>query len=160
MEISYASPADIPAIAELEALSFPAAEAADEDRIRGRATAYPTCFWLLKDGDRLVSFVNGPMVDAADLTDEMYGDPNMHKPDGRWQMIFSVVTHPDLRRQGLASRVLRAACADAKARGCLGVVLTCKPEKLHFYGSLGFRDEGVSESEHGGALWHQMRLTF
>lgn len=45
-------------------------------------------------------------------------------------------------------------------RGCAGPVLTCKEHLLHFYGKVGFVDEGISGSTHGGAVWHKMRLTF
>ena len=39
-----------------------------------------------------------------------------------------------------------------------GVVLTCKENMIPFYEQFGFVDEGVSESEHGGVVWHQMRI--
>ena len=40
-----------------------------------------------------------------------------------------------------------------------GLVLTCKEHMIGFYAALGFADEGISGSAHGGAVWHQMRLT-
>lgn len=39
-------------------------------------------------------------------------------------------------------------------------MLTCKEHLLHYYAKLGFVNEGVSGSVHGGAVWYQMRLTF
>ena len=106
------------------------------------------------------AFVNGLVTDQPDLTDAMYDDPHLHTPEGRWQMIFSVVTAPAHRREGCASRVLRQVCADAKAAGRRGVVLTCKERLIGFYARFGFVDEGVSASTHGDVVWHQMRLTF
>ena len=50
--------------------------------------------------------------------------------------------------------------ADAKAQGRKGCVLTCKDKLLHYYGKLGFVNEGVSQSTHGGVVWYEMRLTF
>ncbi|WP_444268881.1 GNAT family N-acetyltransferase, partial [Faecalibacterium sp.] len=85
---------------------------------------------------------------------------HLHTPEGSWQMIFSVVTAPAHRREGCASRVLRQVCADAKAAGRRGVVLTCKERLIGFYARFGFVDEGVSASTHGDVVWHQMRLTF
>ena len=41
-----------------------------------------------------------------------------------------------------------------------GLVLTCKPALVRYYACFGFADEGMSLSTHGGAAWHQMRLTF
>jgi hypothetical protein len=39
-------------------------------------------------------------------------------------------------------------------------VLTCKDQYLPFYLKFGYKDEGISASEHGGVVWHEMRLTF
>ncbi len=47
-----------------------------------------------------------------------------------------------------------------EAQGRKGLVLTCKEALIHYYAKFGFLDEGVSSSQHGGAVWHQMRLTF
>ncbi len=44
--------------------------------------------------------------------------------------------------------------------GRKGLVLTCKDHLVHYYAKFGFENEGVSESEHGGVRWNQMRLKF
>ena len=160
LTIRTATAADLDAIASLEAACFPAAEAADRDSIRERLAAYPDCFWLLEDGDTLAAMVNGMAVDLPDLTDEMYENASMHRENGRWQMIFGVDTAPAYRKKGCAARLLERAIADSRARGCAGLVLTCKEHLLHYYAKFGFVSEGVSASEHGGAVWYQMRLTF
>ena len=41
-----------------------------------------------------------------------------------------------------------------------GIVLTCKESLLSFYKKLGFVDEGLSDSDHGGVSWNQVRLKF
>ena len=48
----------------------------------------------------------------------------------------------------------------AEQEGRKGLVLTCKDKLVGFYERFGFVSEGVSSSEHGGAVWYQMRLTF
>ena len=160
MEIRLATMADLAAVTALEAVCFPPAEAAKEDSFRARLAAYPDHFWLLEDDGRLVSFVNGLVTDEADLTDEMYDDASYHNEKGAWQMIFGVVTHPDYQHQGCAERLLRYVVEQARAQGRKGLVLTCKEHLLHFYGKVGFVDEGISDSTHGGVVWYQMRLTF
>jgi predicted GNAT family N-acyltransferase len=68
---------------------------------------------------------------------------------------------PAYRRYGYAGKLIERAIADARAQGRKGLVLTCKDKLVHYYGKFGFEDEGISEkSVHGGAVWHQMRLTF
>lgn len=159
MEIRCATLADLDALAGAEALCFPPAEAAGLDSLRGRLLAYPGHFWLLWAGERLVSYVNGPVTEQPDLADWMYHDPSVHQENGAWQMIFGVGTIPQFQGRGCAGQVLRRVIADAAAQGRRGLVLTCKPQLIGYYASFGFADEGPSPSQHGGALWHQMRLT-
>lgn len=156
--IRKATMADLDAVAALEELCFPAAEAATKESFQSRLAVYPGHFWLLEQDGALVSFVNGMVTNEPDLRDEMYENAALHDPDGRWQMIFGVNTHPDHRRRGHGERVLRRVIADAEAEGREGLVLTCKDGLVHYYARLGFRDEGVSVSAHGGVVWHQMRL--
>ena len=139
----------------------------DEDRSSAYSSVYGRLLvdravtdGLLEEDGGVKAFVNGLVTDQPDLTDAMYDDPHLYTPEGSWQMIFSVVTAPAHRHEGCASRVLRQVCADAKAAGRKGVVLTCKERLIGFYAQFGFVDEGVSVSTHGDVVWHQMRLTF
>ncbi|MBW3087702.1 GNAT family N-acetyltransferase [Bifidobacterium sp. 82T24] len=172
--IRHATLDDLDAIAAVESACFPPAEAASREDFRRRLEAYPNHFWLMVDnendsaadgadnhgGGTLISFVNGMTTDERDLADVMYADAAMHDEHGRWQMVFGVNTMPEYRRHGYASAVLRRVIDDAREQGRAGVVLTCKTEKIAFYARLGFVDEGVSDSTHGGVVWHQMRVTF
>ena len=160
MEIRHATAADLEALAEVEAECFPKAEAATAEELAGRVKYYGNHFWLMFDGDRLVSFVDGFVTDAADLTDEMYAKAELHQEDGAWQMIFGVNTLPAYRKHGYAGELLKAAIADAREQGRKGLVLTCKDRLLHYYAKFGFKNEVVSGSTHGGVTWYQMRLTF
>lgn len=160
MEIRKATVADLDAVTALEAACFPPAEAASKESFCTRLNAFGDHFWLLFDGETLVSMVNGMVTDASDLADKMYHDAALHDPNGRWQMIFGVDTLPEYRRKGCAGLLLKRAIADAREQGRAGVVLTCKDALVHYYAKFGFEDEGVSDSTHGGVVWHQMRLTF
>ncbi len=160
MEIRSAAVGDLDALAALEAACFPAAEAASRESFRARLEVFPDHFWLLWEGEELAAAVNGMATDLPDLTDEMYHDAALHDPGGKWQMIFGVSTLPAYRRRGCAALLLRRAAADAREQGRAGLVLTCKEELLAYYARFCFRDEGVSGSTHGGAVWHQMRLVF
>ncbi len=160
MEIRNAALKDLPAIAAVEAECFPAAEAATAEEFAGRLAHYANHFWLLFEDGELAAFVDGFCTDTPDLTDEMYADAALHDEAGAWQMIFGVNTLPRCRRRGYAEMLLRQAIADARAQGRKGLVLTCKDRLVHYYAKLGFVNEGVSGSTHGGVVWYQMRLTF
>lgn len=160
MKIRTATIEDLAAIAKVEWICFPEGEAAKEDAFKDRLIFYPNHFWLLEDGSILVGFVNGMVTDKPNLSDEMYKNADLHKEDGAWQMIFGVNTIPEYRNQGCAARILNHVIAEAKIQKRLGLVLTCKDKLLSYYEKFGFKNEGVSDSDHGGAKWYQMRLTF
>lgn len=161
MIIRTAKMEDLDAVASVEAQCFPPAEAATKEAFAQRLQYYADHFWLMFDGDRLVSFVDGFVTDQEDLEDEMYEKASMHNENGAWQMIFGVNTIPACRKKGYAGLLIQRAIDDARKQGRTGLVLTCKPKLVSYYGKFGFADEGVSEkSVHGNAIWHQMRLTF
>ena len=159
MEIRTATAADLAQIAQIEAVCFPAAEAATPESFARRLQSYSNHFWLLLDGAVTVGFVNGMVTDEPDLRDEMYEDAGMHTESGAWQMIFGVDIIPDYRCQGCAGKLLSHVIREARIQGRKGLVLTCKEPLLHYYGKFGFVNEGISQSTHGDVRWYQMRLT-
>lgn len=160
MNVRYATKEDIPAIAAVEAECFPAAEAATEKDFIDRVEHYGNHFWLMFDEGKLIAFLDGFVTDEADLTDEMYEKAAMHNENGAWQMIFGVNTIPSCRRHGYAGELIEYAIEDAKKQRRKGLVLTCKDKLISYYAKFGFKNEGMSESVHGNAVWYQMRLTF
>ena len=161
MNIRNGRISDVDELTAIEAECFPAAEAAERKSFEDRLKHYADHFWILEDDNgKIISFVNGMVTDEEHLTDKMYENASMHNENGAWQMIFGVNTLPKYRKNGYAEAVLRNVISDAKEQSRKGLVLTCKEKLIHFYGKLGFVDEGVSDSEHGGVMWHEMRLTF
>lgn len=161
MEITTAAMADLDALAAIEAACFPAAEAATREELAARLFTYGNHFFIARAEDgTAIGFIDGMVTDEKDLLDELYTDASRHDENGAWQMIFGLNTLPTYRRRGVAARLIEAMCAAARAQGRRGVVLTCKERLLPYYAKFGFVDEGVSDSTHGGVVWHQMRLTF
>lgn len=149
---------DLEAIAEVERICFPAAEAASKESFAERLKYYPEHFWLLEEDGKLISFINGFVTDEITIRDEMFADASMHNADGDYQAIFGVNTLPEYRRQGYAARVMNHVIEEAKVQGRKGLILTCKEEKIHYYAKFGYELLGVSESVHGGAVWYDMIL--
>ena len=160
MEITTATLADLDALAAIEAACFPAAEAAAREEIEERLRVYAAHFYIAREKGAAIGFIDGMVTDEKDLLDELYADAARHDEKGAWQMIFGLNTLPAYRRRGVAAALIEAMCAAARAQGRRGVVLTCKEHLLPYYAKFGFVDEGLSASTHGGAGWHQMRLTF
>ena len=160
MLIRTASIDDLDAVTAVEAECFPPAEAATREEFAERLKVYADHFWLMFDGEKLISFVDGFCTDEPDLTDEMFAKAEMHNENGAWQMIFGVNTIPAERKKGYAGALIRQAITDAREQGRKGLVLTCKEEKIAWYAKFGFVNEGLSVSVHGGVPWYQMRLKF
>ena len=161
MKIRTATIGDLDAVTAVEAECFPEAEAATKEEFAERIKYYGDHFWLMFEGDKLITFLNGFVTDEPDLTDEMYEKASLHNENGAWQMIFGVNTLPEYRKNGYAGELIRRTIQDARKQGRRGLVLTCKQRLVHYYAKFGFADEGVTDkSVHGGVVWHQMRLTF
>ncbi|MDD4297169.1 MAG: GNAT family N-acetyltransferase, partial [Ruminiclostridium sp.] len=41
-----------------------------------------------------------------------------------------------------------------------GLILTCKEHMIDYYSKFGFKNKGISNSQHGGAVWYDMILEF
>lgn len=149
---------DLDEIANLEILCFPEKEAASKAAFFERLSVYSNHFWLLEKDGHIISMVNGMVTDDNDLHDEMYHNAELHNEQGKWQMIFGVETHPKYQHKGYAAILLNKMIEDAKLHSRSGVVLTCKEHLIHYYEKFGFENEGISGSEHGAVVWHQMRL--
>ena len=160
MKIRYGRMEDLTELAQIERACFPAAEAATEAELAARLRVYPDHFWVMEEGDRIVSFVNGMVTSEPTIRDELFANAALHDPNGAWQAIFGVNTLPEYRRRGFAGELLRAAERDARTAGRRGCILTCKDRLIHYYEALGYRPLGVSASVHGGAVWYDMRLEF
>ena len=157
MTIRTAAMDDLEAITAVEAECFPAAEAATGEEFAERIQYYGNHFWLMFEGKKLISFVDGFVTDEPDLTDEMYEKACLHNENGSWQMIFGVNTLPAYRNQGYAGQLIQCAIDNAKAQGRKGLVLTCKDRLAPYYAKFGFKNEGVSDkSTHGNVSWNQI----
>lgn len=160
MHIRHANANDLDQIAKIEALSYPFAEGASKESIQNRISVFPECFWILEDKDQILAFINGMLTNERNLSDAMYDHAEKHDPNGKWLMIFSVVTDPAYRNKGYASQIMTQLIQDSRQRQLTGIVLTCKEKLLPFYSRFGFMNEGISNSTHGNAVWYQMRLEF
>lgn len=160
MTIRHARPADHSAVSALEALCFPAPEAASPAALEWRIAIFPDSFYIAEEEGRIIGFVNGCISDQTAICDEMFSDKDFHDPAGRYQAIFGVNVHPDHRRKGVAEQLLRRMIEDTRSRKKDGLILTCKEHLVHYYAKLGFVSQGISQSTLGDAVWYDMRLDF
>lgn len=152
---------DLDQVTEVEALCFPAAEAAEEASFRQRIETFPDSFFVAEDENgRIIGFINGCVTDERTIRDEMFEDSGLHRPEGLYQSVFGLDVIPEFRRQGVAADLMNRLMQEAKARGKKGMILTCKDRLIHYYEKFGYRNLGLSASVHGGAVWYDMLLEF
>lgn len=153
-------PDDLDAVARVESVCFPEAEAATRDSFSQRIAAFPESFFVAEKDGEIVGFINGCVTDERTIRDEMFEDTSCHKADGDYQSIFGLDVVPECQHQGLASRLMRHLIEDARKKGRRGLILTCKDRLIGFYEGFGYHSLGVSDSVHGGAVWYDMILEF
>lgn len=158
MKIRHATKDDLQAISYVETSCFPRAEAASESSIAKRIEAFGNHFWLIEEEEELICVINGMTTDNPILQDCMYQNASMHNENGAWQMIFGVATKPTKQHKGHATTLMQRVIEDCREQKRSGIVLTCKRELIPFYEKLGFMNEGLSNSKHGGVKWSEMRL--
>lgn len=160
IKIRMVSPIDIDEVSRVEALCFPAAEAADKKSFEWRIDTFPESFFIAMDGSNIVGFINGCVTDKPILEDELYHSPSSHNPNGSYQTVFGLDVIPEYRCKGVAAKLMQHLIESAKKNGRNGMVLTCKDRLVHYYEKFGYENKGLSKSTHGGAEWFDMFLKF
>lgn len=149
---------DLPAVARIESICFPKAEAASLSAFEKRWHAFPECFFAAESDGMLIGFINGCCTDEMVIRDEMFEDSTLHKKDGCFQSIFGLDVLPEHQHKGVAAALMKHLIADAKKKGRKGLILTCKEHLIPFYEKFGYQNRGISASTHGGAVWYDMIL--
>lgn len=151
---------DLDMVTEVEAVCFPAAEAATRESFAQRIAAFPESFFVAEHDGKIIGFINGCVTDERTIHDEMFEDSSLHNPKGQYQSIFGLDVIPKYQRQGIAAELMKHLIEDAREKGRKGLILTCKDRLIHYYAKFGYQNLGISASVHGGAVWYDMLLEF
>lgn len=147
-------------LAEIEAVCFPKEEAASLESFKERLAYFGDCFLAAELDGQVIGFINGMVTDRQTIEDRMFEDASLHKPDGPWQSVFGLDVLPEYRNKGYAAALMQAFIDKARKEGRKGCILTCKEKLIHYYSKFGYVNKGLSESQHGGAVWYDMVLEF
>ena len=83
---------------------------------------------------------------------------------GYANFITDVIVIPEYQHQGIGKQMMHRTMdylySTLEPGEKIVVYLMSAKEREPFYRQFGYRNEGVSGSEHGGAVWYEMRLTF
>lgn len=153
-------PEDLMQVAAVEAVCFPAAEAASLEAFRRRIDTFPDSFFVAESEGTVIGFINGCVTNQTTISDDMFEDSRLHVPDGAYQSIFGLDVMPEYRKNGIAAALMERMIEEARMAGRKGLILTCKDRLIHYYQKFGYVNMGLSASVHGGAVWYDMLLEF
>ena len=157
--IRNVQPQDLEACYVVELSGFPPEEAASRETIRLRIDTYPQGFFVAELNGRIVGMINGASTNKNDISDEELKQLIGHDVDGRNMVIFALAVLPEFQKHCIAKQLILRFIEEARQNKKEQVLLMCKHYLVAYYERLGFTHAGLSSSTHGGAKWHEMRLS-
>ena len=123
---------DLDRVTEIEYICFPAEQAATRAAFEQRIKTFPSHFILLEHEGTPIGFVNGAVLDARYIEDEMYERTDSHNERGAYQSVYGLDVLPEYRGRGLAHKLMAQLIDQAKKEGRRGVTLTCLDRRSVF----------------------------
>jgi len=159
IKIRNVQPQDLHECFAVEIAGFPPEEAAVIETIQLRIENFPQGFFVAEVHGRIVGMVNGACTNKEDISDEELKQLIGHDINGRNMIIFALTVLPEFRKHGIAKQLISHFIEEASQRKKEKILLMCKDYLIAYYEKLGFIHAGLSRSTHGGAEWHEMRLS-
>ena len=157
--IRNVQPKDLDECCVVEKSGFLPDEAASRETIQLRIDIFPQGFFVAEFNGRVVGMVNGAATNKDDISDEELKQLIGHDANGRNMVIFALAVLPEFQKRGIAKQLMLKFVEEARQNKKEKVLLMCKHYLVAYYERLGFIHAGLSSSTHGGAEWHEMRLS-
>ncbi|KAI3438628.1 hypothetical protein D9Q98_001050 [Chlorella vulgaris] len=153
---------DLDRIHALEAAGYAQDEAASRQQLQFRLEQAADQFLVAVQqtpggGLELIGFCCGTLSNADTLTEDSMAS---HDPAGTVLAIHSVCVTESMRRQGVATRLLRTYLNQyvvATTPQLTAAVLIAKSQLIGLYAAVGFQLIGPSSVVHGKDQWFEMR---
>lgn len=147
---------DLPELVVIENLCFTKEEAATKKAFEKRIQVISDSFFVAEEDNVIVGLVNGPVIETAFITDDLFSDIKENPESGGHQSILGLAVSPNFQKIGVAKALLAHLEKEARAKKRETITLTCKENLIRFYENYGYLNCGVSNSEHGGVIWYNM----
>lgn len=147
---------DLPDLVIIEQICFPIEEAATEEAFKKRIQLIPDSFFVAEECGVIIGLVNGPVIETEYITDDLFDEIKLNPPTGGHQTVLGVAVTPHFQTRGVATALLEHLEKEAISKNRESITLTCKEDLIRFYENLGYKNRGVSKSEHGGVTWYNM----
>ncbi|MEH7118763.1 GNAT family N-acetyltransferase [Neobacillus vireti] len=156
IQIRMVKKEDLRALVDLENRCFSKEEAATADAFEKRIETIPDSFFIAEVDGVIVGLINGPVIENVYITDDLFTDIKVNPTSGGHQSVLGLAVLPDYQNRGIAGMLLKRLEKEARGKHRETITLTCKQNYIEFYERHGFSNQGVSGSEHGGAIWFNM----
>ncbi|KXT73538.1 putative arylalkylamine n-acetyltransferase [Streptococcus sp. DD10] len=143
-------------LVRLENLNFSEEEAASPAALKERIEWIADTFLVADFHGQIAGYIVGPAIFSRHLTDDLFAKVTVNPKEGGFIAIQSLSVSPDFQGQGVGTLLLAALKERASEQNRQGINLTCHDNLLSYYEMNGFRDEGISDSVHGGTTWFDM----
>ena len=147
---------DLRALVVIENRCFLKEEAATEDAFKKRIETIPDSFFIAEVDGVIVGLINGPVIETAYITDDLFTDIKVNPISGGHQSVLGLAVSPDYQNRGIAGMLLNRIEKEAREKQRETITLTCKQNYIEFYERQGFSNQGVSGSQHGSVTWFNM----
>lgn len=159
LQFRNAQKSDLAQIMAIERAGFSSAEAATPQAMAQRIAVIPDSFIVATNTlDRVLGYVVGPVIPDRYLTDDLFDQSQANPELGGYQSVLSLAVAPAHRQAHIATRLLTELAKESQAHQRLGITLTCLRRLVPFYEKNGYRNEGVSQSQHAGEVWYNLVL--
>lgn len=148
--------ADLENLLVIENDGFTIEEAATRDAFVERIQLIADTFIVAEKEGEILGYINGPVIHQLYITDDLFEEIRENPKSGGYQSILGVAVSQKARNQGIARVLINKMEELVKENKREGITLTCKQELVSFYEKLGFVNQGISESQHGGVSWYNM----
>lgn len=154
--IRYVTMEDWEAICQIEAENFSQQEASPPEDLQKRIEYLRDTFLVAEIDGNIAGYIVGPAVCQRYLSDDLFHEVRKNAEQGGFIILTSLSIAKAFQGQGVGTALLAALKDLAVSQNRQGISLTCHDYLITYYEANGFRDEGESESRHGGAFWYNL----
>ncbi|MGG3467069.1 N-acetyltransferase [Neobacillus pocheonensis] len=156
LKIRNARMDDLTELLIIEHLCFSEDEGATKEAFEKRIQLIADSFFVAEMNGVLVGLINGPVIETAYITDDLFNEIKENPISGGHQSVLGLAVTPHFQTRGIAAALLDHLEKVSKEKNRETITLTCKEDLIRFYENHGYENHGVSNSRHGGVTWYNM----
>jgi ribosomal protein S18 acetylase RimI-like enzyme len=156
LTIRYVHSRDIEKVHGIEMECFPSKEASSMPAFDERIRLFPEGFLVGEVDGEIIGFISGIATNSDYLLDEYFESMDAHEMNGRTIIVLTLAVASSCQGNGYATDLMNAYIDEVERQGRKKIVLTCKEYLVQYYEKFGFVNEGLSDSNLGGAKWYDL----